>query len=432
MMTEANEILQSVYRDLTLWIAILIYIFPLRHRENYGRRVRIALLAGCLISVGLQMILPLSTRNIILDFAIYFLLTILFFLSSARVSWQDILYGSIWAILSQQLTLEIWLILSSKVEPLSKLLPRDWLWLGSAWVYALVYGMIAFTIARFIPENGQYKIGPRQLSSALLLLSVFELLYLMLFKNNSLSENTNLVVIIMAQSYCVTVLYLQSALFKKSAMKQEIEILNHLWHQQKAQYSLAKENIALINHKCHDLKHQMKAIQMMASSKERDHYLEEVRNSIQIYDSIVNTGNEVLDTALTEKSLYCEANAIKISCIADGSHLNFIDPIDLYAIFGNALDNAIDCVSKFKNKDIRMIDVLVRIEHKFLVIHVINPVQEKLEFDEELPISTKLNNGQHGFGLKSIRHIVQKYDGFLTVKVENNCFELKILIPNID
>ncbi|MFA9377245.1 MAG: ATP-binding protein [Lachnotalea sp.] len=429
MITELNNILYLVYRDLTIWIAIFIYTYPLLHKENYYRRLVFSLISVGLISIGFQMFYPFSDRNIIIYYVIYFILSNIFFFLTTKISWRDMIYGSILAILSQQLTYELWIVLYIKVELFSKIFNDSWKWVGSIWLFLLVYGVIARTIAHYIPENGQYKIGPRQLSSALLLLIIFELLYFILLKTSVSNTDTTEIVILMAQSNCVTLLYLQSALFKKSAMKQEIDFLNQLWHQQKAQYTLAKENISLINHKCHDLKHQMKAIQNMASVKEKEHYLEEVKNSIQIYDSIVNTGNEVLDTVLTEKSLYCEANTIKINCIADGSHMNFMNSIDLYAIFGNALDNAIDCVSKFKNKDKRMIDVLVRTEKKFLVIHIINPVQDKLEFDEELPISTKFNNGQHGFGLKSIRHIVKKYEGFLTVKVENNCFEFKILIP---
>ena len=43
----------------------------------------------------------------------------------------------------------------------------------------------------------------------------------------------------------------------------------------------------------------------MIPEREKEDYLDEIERSIQIYDSTIETGNEVLDTVLTEKSLYC-------------------------------------------------------------------------------------------------------------------------------
>ena len=89
---------------------------------------------------------------------------------------------------------------------------------------------------------------------------------------------------------------------------------------------------------------------MMGNDDVREKYLKELEQSVQIYDAMVKTGNEALDTLLTEKSLYCEAHGIKISCVVDGKSLAFLDPVDLYAILGNALDNAVEGVSGFSDK----------------------------------------------------------------------------------
>ena len=106
----------------------------------------------------------------------------------------------------------------------------------------------------------------------------------------------------------------------------------------------------LINHKCHDLKHQISAMRAITSPEEREKYLREVEDSVQIYDAIVQTGNEVLDTVLTEKSLFCAANNIKINCIVDGRQMDIFEPVDLYTIFGNALDNAIESVRQLEKQ----------------------------------------------------------------------------------
>jgi sensor histidine kinase regulating citrate/malate metabolism len=154
-----------------------------------------------------------------------------------------------------------------------------------------------------------------------------------------------------------------------------------------------------------------------------------VEDSIGIYEAIVQTGNEVLDTILTEKSLYCKERGITVSCVADGQLLSFMQTMDLYSLFGNALDNAIEAVEKLPEKVMRQIDVLIYKQQRFLVIHIINPAGEQLIFEEGLPATTKSDKNFHGFGMRSMQYIVKKYDGFLTASQEDGCFSLKILIP---
>ena len=189
-----------------------------------------------------------------------------------------------------------------------------------------------------------------------------------------------------------------------------------LWKSKQEQYELSKENIDLINQKSHDLKHQIRALRKL-NKEELDRYLDEIEDTVRIYESIVKTGNDVFDTILTEKSLYCRKHEIKINCIADGSQMEFIDAIDLYAILGNALDNAIEAVQKFKDPGKRQIDVVICRQQKFLVMNFMNPVQEAPVFVDDFPVTTKGDQRYHGFGLRSIRHFVRKYDGYLNISV---------------
>ena len=58
----------------------------------------------------------------------------------------------------------------------------------------------------------------------------------------------------------------------------------------------------------------------------------------------------------------------------------------------------------------RIIDVLVYAENKLLVIQISNPVSGLPRIGADgLPVSTKSGDGVHGYGLKSVRHAVQKY-----------------------
>ena len=46
-----------------------------------------------------------------------------------------------------------------------------------------------------------------------------------------------------------------------------------------------------------------------------------------------------------------------------------------------------------------------------------------------LPLTTKKDKDYHGFGMKSIQLVVNKYDGDLNVNVANNVFSLSIMFP---
>jgi hypothetical protein len=344
------------------------------------------------------------------------------------------LYCSVWALICHQLICEVWVSVLWFCDRQWEFLQLEQLRLasvlGSVLYFAVAYLAVGFTIARWMPEKGQYTIGHRQLVSALILWVLFEMMLTYMVGSKILYEDAmGMALLLLVQGYCATILYLQNELFKKSLMRQELHTLNLLRQQQAEQYRLSKENIALINRKCHDLKHQIRALRDMADENEREHYLSEVENSIRIYEAIVKTGNEVLDTILTEKSLHCKEREISIHCVADGEQLSFMDSIDLYTIFGNAIDNAIESVQHFSEREKRQIDVLIYRQQQFLVVNIINPVWKKPQFKDNLPVTTKKDKGYHGYGLKSIRHTVKKYDGFLSIEVENGCFSLKMLFP---
>lgn len=337
------------------------------------------------------------------------------------------LYCAMWAFMSWQLLCEFWTGLMSFLRYINLKMPLQEIVSG-----LLIFGvgnvLIWFTIARWVPEDSKEKLGPRQLISALVIYCAFEVIGYTPGKDVIEPGEGKWAIIYLAQMLLILLLYLQNELFKKSAMRQELAVMNMLWKKEQEQYELSKENIALINQKCHDLKHQIRAIRSM-NKEEIDAYLNEMEESIEIYESIVKTGNEVLDTILTEKSLYCKERGITVSCVADGSQMGFINTIDLYAILGNALDNAIEAVEKFKHQEKRQIDVMIYRQQQFLVINIVNPVKEIPVFEEGLPKTTKKDRFHHGFGLKSIQYMVEKYDGNLNVSIEDGCFSLKILIP---
>lgn len=419
--------LSALWHLAGVWVTALLFLAPLRRRPSFPLRIALCLGAGSLLYLAAALLLQRAGLTLWLEPLLRYGAVFLLFLQCAELPLKSALYYGIWTVMVHDLSMELGALLYRFFLG-GTVLP----WLPALTLWAIALTALGLTVARWMPDNGTYHAGPRQLSSAFLLWALFQgisWLYATTPPEDAPSQASR-ILLLLIRFYCITILYLQHELFRKSAIRQELDMLNHLWVQQKDQYDLAKENISLINRKCHDLKHQIQAMRLMFSDEKREDYLREVEQSVRIYEVLAKTGNEVLDTVLTEKSLCCEANGIQAHCVADGSLLSFMDPVDLYTIFGNALDNAIESVRDCADREKRIIDVLVYAEKQMLVIQIINPVTGALRFDEEgLPMSTKVQDGYHGFGLKSIRHTVKRYGGFLTVKVENGCFYLQILLP---
>ena len=413
---------------IALWNCGIVYAHTREQREHFLRRTFLCGIVYLVLGAVVNL-LPLSGwMGIRLLYRILgFLVLIAFHYICWDTSWSIAIYDSIWAFMSWQLLYELWTGIRAVGDGFfAEDAYRNLV--GSIIVFALGHIIMAYTIARWMPEGGAKKIGPRQLISALLMFATFEIIGLSPENLELDPREGEWQVLYLSQIMLAFILYLQNELFKKSVMRQELAVMNLLWKKEQEQYELAKENIALINQKCHDLKHQIRAIRN-ASKEDMEQYLAEMEDSIHIYEAIVKTGNEVLDTILTEKSLYCKDRGIVVSCVADGSQMDFINTVDLYAILGNALDNAIEAVEKFKHQEKRQIDVLIYRQQNFLVMNIVNPIKGNLTYEEELPVSTKGDDRFHGFGLRSMRYLVKKYDGYLTVSEEDGCFSLKILIP---
>lgn len=211
--------------------------------------------------------------------------------------------------------------------------------------------------------------------------------------------------------------------------RQEVTALQNILQTQYANYRSSEESVELINRKYHDLKHQIAVLRSEVKSGKNLEYLDRVEQEIHAYEAENKTGNRVLDTILTSKSLHCQQNGIQLTCVADGAALDFMDVMDLSALFGNALDNAIEGVSLLPDADQRLIHLAVARQKGFVSIRLENRCKEELRVDKGLPSTTKVEKGLHGYGLKSIQATVAKYGGSATVHAENGWFELRILIP---
>lgn len=225
---------------------------------------------------------------------------------------------------------------------------------------------------------------------------------------------------------CAVVLLLISRTLERSELEHEVQYLQYEVRQRAQQYEISKDTIDLINVKCHDIKYKIGAL--LAQKGEPDAAeVSDLYESISIYDTKVETGNPMLDVLLTEKSLYCEQNGITFSCMAQGDQLSFLSDGDLYCLFGNIIDNALEAVRGLPEREKRVINLVVKVKNGFLLVQEENYFSGDLRFADGLPVTTKEDKNYHGFGTRSIRMIARKYGGELSAHVTGNIFHLSIV-----
>mgnify|MGYP002855660913 CR=1 FL=1 len=213
----------------------------------------------------------------------------------------------------------------------------------------------------------------------------------------------------------------------EEAKRAELTLLRRLMEQQYENYQASEQSMALVHQKYHDLKHQIAFLREDINSEEKMKYLDRMEDEIRSFEARAKTGNRVMDTVLTAKSLQCQSLGIILTVSADGRLLDFMDPVDLSALLGNLLDNAIEHVSQIQDKEKRWIQFQLRRRNDFVVLSVGNHCLEAPNFQNGLPLTTKQDKRFHGFGVRSIRETAKAYGGSASFSAENGWFEAKLL-----
>lgn len=228
---------------------------------------------------------------------------------------------------------------------------------------------------------------------------------------------------------CVLQLILIFYIPKEARLRHEYELMEQMIRAIDERHQISKKNVEIINRKCHDIKYQLHVLMKSHDEIERSEYAKEINDAISVYETIYRTDNAALDFVLCERGPICKEFGIQLSCIADGEALDFMQVLDITTLFGNALDNAIESVMQEEDAEKRLINLRVARQGEMVHIHIENYCKESVVFKDGLPLTTKSDKDYHGFGIKSICHIAEKYGGFFVCRQEGNQFKMDILCP---
>lgn len=297
-----------------------------------------------------------------------------------------------------------------------------------------VYALGAFLVHRFVVRGDRggdgFRNGDLRIAVLAMILAVAAIALSVSYSYPEQQENMYTCVICPAYGFicCALILVLDYHVLRENGLKLRQEMLDQLLSMANAQQRGAREAIDIINVKCHDLKHQIRALAAIDDGDDRRRYVREVQRAVSIYDSTYHTGCEALDYVLTEKSLLAKEHRVAFGCIADGAQLRFMDSTDIYALMGNALDNALESVMREPPEE-RTIDLRIKRRGDMVLIDLTNRCSRDVEFRDGLPVTDKPDRRYHGFGMRSMRGIAEKYGGELTARHVDGRFRLDILLP---
>jgi len=289
---------------------------------------------------------------------------------------------------------------------------------------ALVYGTCYLFFVRKKRGKGEFDISVRQTIG--FSVGVFFVVLVLSRMVQSYANNEYYGLELVCHFYslicCLFILILDDGIFRRIQDENELSLVKYLWLKRQEQYAVAKENMNAINLKCHELKQQITGIQEMQVSEQLKDSLEDLKDSIQIYDAVVKTGNEVLDVVLTEKNFYCQANHITMACIVDGAKMDFMETMDVYALFTGLFEDTFYSIKMLEEPDKKQIALSVWEKNGLLMIQLENYFEDSKEAQE-------VREEGIDYSIKSVKEIVKKYDGCMTIHKEHALVIKRISMP---
>jgi hypothetical protein len=429
-----------IYTALAEWSACLIYILPLRKRFS-GAVTAVLLVIFLFIQSVVQIVAGMLPLNFWLP-GMAVAVAVMYFciISCAEISHSDAVYCSARAFIAAEFTASLqWQIqyyFDANVLKNTGVISDNTIYTAIALlaVYLPVMLLIFWLEARRLPQNRRLDIERREaLSAALIALAIFMVnnIHFAFPKSaiGSMAGSGILYIRTLVNFSGLVILHVQSEQRREIQLRRELESMDNVLKRQYEQYQQYRESSELISRQHHDLKHQIAVIRSEENYERRDSYLEEMERAISVFESQNKTGNSVLDTVLTGKSLQCGEYNINFTCVADGTLLDFMEALDICSIFGNALDNAIESVKELADSEKRLIRLAVFSQNDFLMLRIENYYEGNLQFEDDLPLTTKKDKQMHGYGLKSIRSAAEKYGGTMSIKTDDNWFTINVLIP---
>ena len=288
----------------------------------------------------------------------------------------------------------------------------------------LVLGVVYLMLRHF-----KYKV---QLKDSIILTIVFLIAFtISLLANFNLLNLAGLVDLViyissgvLAAVFMMIFMYAKNVLYLREQEQRDKMQIAQL-QQQFAYYQEKMKDEERVRSIYHDLKNHLLVMESRQNTEETRQMAETLRSQIADYEDYVHTGNEFLDIILKDKAAKAREKQIDFSAMVDFHGIDFMEPLDISTIFGNAIDNAIEASENLPEYR-RLITVKAERVRDMLLITIENNTTPGNHLTEG---TTKKDRFVHGFGIPNIKKAVEKYSGQCSFQQEERVYRLKILIP---
>lgn len=195
--------------------------------------------------------------------------------------------------------------------------------------------------------------------------------------------------------------------------------------------ALSRKNIEDTRKYSHDMKNHflyMRTLLQDKKYKELKQYFDQYCDGFESITPIVNTGNNVIDNVLNIENQRANKVGAKLDIQVCVPNTLGVNETDLCCLLMNLLDNAVEACAKVEaNK--RNVSINIYVKQEFLFIFIGNPAGENIP-DGTVGIreSTKDDKNSHGYGMKIVSDIIEKYNGMIKYKVADGQFNAEAML----
>ncbi len=420
-----NETLYNMIQKMSFMVEILfaelIFLYPAEKRSYFWVRLPVLFVLCC----GIAAVFPINYSSLLSQFFMFLLLFAISIAAMAvcfKTRISALISCCVAGYAAEHIAFHI-----AKIAGVFGFLTANYPALLGAratrelCLFPLIYLVFWLTAGRYAAKQETYKkvdLRFNYLSFAIIFLCIGLTRVATYF-----GESGSVTVSLYAIAACTMALIVQLVLSETVALQNENNSIRMLWEEDRKQYALSKATIDTINIKYHDLKHKLHGMNLPQEE------IDQIKDAVRVYGSRIRTGNEALDVLLTENSLRCDEQGIQLTYTGNGADFSFMNVMDVYSLFGNAVSNAVEAVQRVEDPEKRIIDILSERKGDMINITVTNFFAGALVLDGGLPVTTKAEErGFHGYGMKSMQLIAQKYGGSLHCSSDGDLFKLHVYL----
>lgn len=300
--------------------------------------------------------------------------------------------------------------------------------------YNSIYGAVSANVLLFIVSmtvSGFKNIKndnalPKSSWIALLIvpvLSLFILVMLFGFEGLSAYDVAFSVAAILATNF--TVFFLFDWVAKLYRERQESALIKQQNEYYVNQLLLVEELHEASGKLRHDIKNHLITINSYLEKDDIGAAKKHISSIIGAYQNkieIVHTGFPAIDGLINSKLQSAYDAGIKINIKTSLPSDFYFSSFDLTVILGNLLDNALQAVSLVEEN--KFIDIRIDCSKGMLIVKMSNSFKTVVQKENGKIITSKADKENHGFGLRNIDEILEKYNGTSKTDTRDGIFTI--------